>query len=339
VSAPDSPRPILLVICDGWGVAPPSPGNAIALARTPVFDRWIWKAAGTVLEASGEAVGLPAGLMGNSEVGHLNLGAGRMVPQDLLRIDLTLRDGSFFGNPALTSAAERAKRPGAALHLLGLLSDGGVHSHIRHLFGLLELARRRGVPRVYVHAFLDGRDTPPQSAPVYVRALEEELARRGGAIGSITGRFYAMDRDSRWERTARAWAALRRGEGRRAATAAEALAAADREGETDEFVAPTVIAPPGGEPLSIRDGDSVVFFNFRADRARQLTRVLAEAGFDGFDRGPAPEVDLVTFTQYKADLPVPAAFPPVALRRILAEVWGGAESAICGLRKPRSTPT
>ncbi|HYK42725.1 MAG TPA: 2,3-bisphosphoglycerate-independent phosphoglycerate mutase [Thermoanaerobaculia bacterium] len=325
-----SRRPVLLVICDGWGVAPPSPGNAITLARTPVFDRWMNDAPGTVLEASGEAVGLPAGLMGNSEVGHLNLGAGRMVPQDLLRIDLTLRDGSFFENPALARAADHARRPGASLHLLGLLSDGGVHSHIRHLFGLLELARRRGVPRVYVHAFLDGRDTPPRSAPVYVRALQEELARIGGAIASITGRFYAMDRDSRWERTALAWAALRRGEGRRVETAEEGLAAAEREGETDEFVKPTVVVPSGGEPVRIRDGDSVVFFNFRADRARQLTRVMAQPGFDAFDRGAAPDLNLVTFTQYQADLPVPAAFPPVLLKRILAEVWG--ERGIRNLR-------
>jgi 2,3-bisphosphoglycerate-independent phosphoglycerate mutase len=325
-----SRRPILLLICDGWGVAPPSPGNAVTLARTPVFDRWTKDAAGTVLEASGEAVGLPAGLMGNSEVGHLNLGAGRMVPQDLLRIDLTLRDGSFFENPALARAADHARRPGASLHLLGLLSDGGVHSHVRHLFGLLELARRRGVPRVYVHAFLDGRDTPPRSAPVYLRALQEELARTGGVIASITGRFYAMDRDSRWERTARAWAALRRGEGRRVSTAEEGLAAADRDGETDEFVSPTVIVPSNGEPALMRDGDSVVFFNFRADRARQLTRVMAQPGFDAFDRGSAPDLNLVTFTQYQADLPVPAAFPPVVLPRILAEVWG--ERGIRNLR-------
>ncbi|MDQ6891439.1 MAG: 2,3-bisphosphoglycerate-independent phosphoglycerate mutase [Acidobacteriota bacterium] len=322
--------PIVLLICDGWGVAAPSPGNAITLAHTPVFDRWTSRGAGTLLEASGEAVGLPAGLMGNSEVGHLNLGAGRMVPQDLLRIDLTLRDGSFFENQALTRAADHARRPGASLHLMGLLSDGGVHSHIRHLFGLLELARRREVPRVYVHAFLDGRDTPPRSAARYVAALEAEVARKGGAIASLTGRFYAMDRDSRWERTARVWAALRRGEGRRVSTAAEALAAADLGRETDEFVAPTVIAPAGGGPALIRDGDSVIFFNFRADRARQLTRAMAEEDFDAFDRGPAPDADLVTFTQYKADLPVPAAFPPVALRRILAELWG--ERGIPNLR-------
>ena len=244
----------------------------------------------TVLEASGEAVGLPAGLMGNSEVGHLNLGAGRMVPQDLLRIDLTLRDGSFFENPALTRAADYAVKPGASLHLMGLLSDGGVHSHIRHLFGLLELARRRGVPRAYVHAFLDGRDTPPRSARVYVRALEEEIARIGAgqsiaSIASVTGRFYAMDRDSRWERAARAWAALKRGEGRRASTADEALAKADAEGETDEFVAPTLIVPRGrraGDPP--RRGLGHLLQLPRGPRPAAHAR-HGRSLFDGFDRG------------------------------------------------------
>ncbi|HXM76245.1 MAG TPA: 2,3-bisphosphoglycerate-independent phosphoglycerate mutase, partial [Thermoanaerobaculia bacterium] len=218
-------RPVLLVICDGWGVAPPSPGNAITLASTPVFDRWLAQSPQTTLDASGEAVGLPAGLMGNSEVGHLNLGAGRMVPQDLLRIDLTLRDGSFFENPVLVAAADHARRAGSALHLMGLLSDGGVHSHIRHLFGLLELASRRKVPRVFVHAFTDGRDTPPRSALRYLEELEPRLAEAGGAVATVSGRYYAMDRDQRWERIEKAYAALRRGEGRRAATARAAVEA------------------------------------------------------------------------------------------------------------------
>ncbi len=315
------PRPIVLVICDGWGVAAPSNGNAIALARTPVFDRWLKESPWTTLEASGEAVGLPEGLMGNSEVGHLNLGAGRMVPQDLLRIDLTLRDGSFFENPALVAAADRARENGAALHFLGLLSDGGVHSHIRHLFGLLELARRRRVERVFVHAFTDGRDTPPRSALRYVADLERELSENGGAVATVTGRFYAMDRDNRWERTERAWAALRRGEGRLARSAAEAVEIAYANGENDEFIAPTVIAAGTDAPGRIVDGDAAVFFNFRADRARQLTRVLTEFAFPEFDRGPAPAIRLVTFTEYKKEFRLPAAFPPVPLRRILAEVW------------------
>jgi 2,3-bisphosphoglycerate-independent phosphoglycerate mutase len=199
---------VVLVICDGWGEAPPSAGNAIALANTPTFDRWRRELPWTTLQASGEAVGLPAGLMGNSEVGHLNLGAGRIVPQDLLRIDLALEDGSFFENPALVEAMERGKHPGAALHLLGLVSDGGVHSQERHLFGLLKMARDHELPRVVVHAFTDGRDTPPRSALKYVEDLEGALAETGGEIGTVSGRYYAMDRDSHWDRVAKAYSAL-----------------------------------------------------------------------------------------------------------------------------------
>ena len=325
------PRPpIVLLICDGWGVAPPSDGNAIALARTPVFDRWRTESPWTTLEASGEAVGLPAGLMGNSEVGHLNLGAGRMVPQDLLRIDLTLRDGSFFDNPALVGAAEFARGTGGALHFLGLLSDGGVHSHIRHLFGLLELARRRRVERVFVHAFTDGRDTPPRSALRYAAELERVLAETGGAIATLTGRYYAMDRDNRWDRTERAWAVLRRGEGRRAPSAAAAIELAYAAGEDDEFIAPTRIAGSPGSSGTIADGDAVVLFNFRADRARQITRALAEPDFHEFERGPAPSLRTVTFIEYKKEFGLPAAFPPVPLRRILADVW--AEEGIRNVR-------
>ena len=323
-------RPLLLVICDGWGVAPPSPGNAIALAKKPVFDRWLATSPHTELQASGEAVGLPAGLMGNSEVGHLNLGAGRMVPQDLLRIDLTLRDGSFYENPALSAAAEDARNSGKALHLMGLVSDGGVHSHIRHLEGLLELAKRRGVPRVLVHVFTDGRDTPPRSALAYVGELEAVLARTGGRIATVSGRYWAMDRDQRWDRVAKAWAALVGGEGRRSATARGAVEAAYAAGEDDEFIRPTVIAPEGEPAETIRDGDAAIFFNFRADRARQLTRALTEPAFDGFERGPAPSVRLTTFTEYKKEFGLPVAFPPVRLERILAEVW--AERGIGNLR-------
>lgn len=314
-------RPLVLVICDGWGIAPSSPGNAIALAQTPVYDRWLAGWSWTTLEASGEAVGLPAGLMGNSEVGHLNLGAGRMVPQDLLRIDLSLRDGSFYENPTLAAAAEHARREGTALHLLGLVSDGGVHSHIRHLAGLLELARRRGVPRVYVHAFTDGRDTPPRSALDYLKALEPDLAKAGARIATVTGRYYAMDRDERWDRVSRAWAALVQGEGRTAPSARAAVEAAYAAGEGDEFVAPTVVVPPGEEPARIRDGDAAVFFNFRADRARQLTAALSDPDFGGFPRAVRPRVSLVTFTEYKKEFGLPVAFPPIALRGILAETW------------------
>jgi 2,3-bisphosphoglycerate-independent phosphoglycerate mutase len=318
------------MICDGWGFAPPSPGNAIALARKPTFDRWMAKRPWSLLEASGEAVGLPAGLMGNSEVGHLNLGAGRMVPQDLLRVDLTIRDGSFFENPALGGAAAHAREtPGATLHLLGLVSDGGVHSDLRHLEALLELARRRGVPRVAVHVFTDGRDTPPKSAAAFVARLEKALAASGGRIATVTGRYYAMDRDTRWDRVARAYEALVGGRGLSAATAAEAIEAAYARGETDEFIPPTVVPGPEG-PVRMRDGDAAVFFNFRADRARQLTRALTDRSFSDFPRAEAPRLHFVCFTQYKEEFRLPVAFPPLRLERILAEIW--AEHGVRNLR-------
>ena len=317
-------RRVLLVICDGWGEAPPSAGNAISLARTPTFDRWRRDHPGTTLEASGEAVGLPAGLMGNSEVGHLNLGAGRMVPQDLLRIDLALRDGSFFENPALIEAIDGAKRTGRTVHLMGLVSDGGVHSHERHLKGLIELARRRGAPRLRVHVFTDGRDTPPRSALRYLERLEMELPAAGGEVATVSGRYFAMDRDSRWDRVLRAWKALRFGDGLRAPTARAAVEEAYARGETDEFVAPTVVERGGAPVGTIEDGDSVVFFNFRADRARQLTRAFTEPDFREFDRGGRPDVRFVCFTEYKKEFGLPVAFPTPALDRILGAVWADA---------------
>jgi len=321
---------VVLLICDGWGEAPPSPGNAIALAKTPTFDRWKNGCPWTALEASGEAVGLPAGLMGNSEVGHLNLGAGRMVPQDLLRIDVALRDESFFSNPVLLEAMEAAKKPGAALHLLGLLSDGGVHSHERHLFGLLKMADDNGVDRVFVHAFTDGRDTPPRSALAFVGNLEAALADHGGRIATVSGRYWAMDRDSRWDRVAKAYAALVSGEGLRAATAREAVEAAYARDENDEFLKPTVVLPESARFRGISDGDAVVFFNFRADRARQLTRALTEPDFAEFPRGRLPFLHFVCFTRYKKEFPLPVAFPPLVLTHILAEAW--AEGGIRNLR-------
>jgi 2,3-bisphosphoglycerate-independent phosphoglycerate mutase len=317
--------PVLLVICDGWGEAPPSDSNAITLARTPTFDRWRRDYPWTTLEASGEAVGLPAGLMGNSEVGHLNLGAGRMVPQDLLRVDLAVRDGSFFENPALVEAADHARRPGTTLHLMGLLSDGGVHSHERHLFGLLDLAHARGVRRVRVHAFTDGRDTPPRSALAYVDRLEERLRAMGatdGKIATVSGRYYAMDRDGRWDRVALAWDALRNGRGRGAASARAAVEEAYARGESDEFIVPTVVGTES--PGRIADGDSVVFSNFRADRARQLTRAFTDPDFAEFPRGATPSVFFVCFTEYKKEFGLPVAFPTPRLDRILAAVWADA---------------
>jgi 2,3-bisphosphoglycerate-independent phosphoglycerate mutase len=324
------PGTVVLVICDGWGEASPSPGNAITLAATPTFDRWRRQYPRTTLEASGEAVGLPAGLMGNSEVGHLNLGAGRIVPQDLMRIDRALADGSFFRNPALLEAMEQARQPGAALHLLGLLSDGGVHSHERHLFGLLAMARRERVPRVVVHVFTDGRDTPPRSALRYVGTLEDILGKTGGEIATVTGRYYAMDRDARWDRVAAAYAALVSGSGERAASAREAVENAYSRGENDEFIQPTVLGRPERPPRLISGGDAAVFFNFRADRARQLTRALTEPDFSEFDRGRRIALKLVCFTRYKKEFTLPVAFPPLVLEEILAAVW--AERGVRNLR-------
>jgi 2,3-bisphosphoglycerate-independent phosphoglycerate mutase len=301
--------PVFLLICDGWGHAPPSPGNAIALARTPIFDRWQKEYPWTLLEASGESVGLPEGVMGNSEVGHLTLGAGRMVPQDLLRIDLALRDGSFFENPALREACAVARRGEGTLHLMGLLSDGGVHSHERHLEGLLALAARESVPRVRVHAFTDGRDTPPKSALAYVASLEAALAKAGGRIATVSGRYYAMDRDKRWDRVARAYQALVFSSGLSAQSPKQAVEAAYGRGESDEFIQPTVVTD-AGEPVGpIRDGDAVVFFNFRADRARQLTSRLLEHGYR-----------LTTMTRYRDDFDCPVAFPEQDVDAVVAEV-------------------
>jgi len=316
------PRPVVLVICDGWGVRDEREGNAIALARTPAYDRLRRDFPYTTLSASGEDVGLPAGQMGNSEVGHLNLGAGRMVPQDILRIDLAIRDGSFFGNLALVALCAEIRARGGALHLLGLLSDGGVHSHERHLFALLELARRERIPRVLVHAFLDGRDTPPESAGTYVGRLEEAIARIGaGAIATISGRYYAMDRDKRWDRVRVAYDALVHGEGRRAKDAGDALRIASENGETDEFVRPTVLERGGAPVATIGGGDGVVFFNYRADRAREMTEALTSRSFSGFDRRDAPFPAYVCMTEYKEEFRLPVAFPPEALAGILADAW------------------
>lgn len=284
------------------------------------------------LRSSGLAVGLPEGQMGNSEVGHLNLGAGRVVYQDFTRISLAIDDGSFFDNPALTEAVDAAK--GATVHLMGLVSDGGVHSHIDHLFALVELCRRRGARRVAVHAFLDGRDTPPRSAIPYLERLESVYRDAGvGATATVSGRYYAMDRDRRWERTKRAFDALVFGEGLRAPSAVAAVEAAYARGESDEFVQPTVVEP--ASQLRVRPGDSIVFFNFRPDRARQITRALALDGFDGFDRrGYVPAVAFVCMTEYDATFGLPIAFPPERLTNILADVL-----AANGLRQLRIAET
>jgi len=314
------PRKHLLLILDGYGIAEDPSVSAIDAARKPFLDRLFATYPHSTLEASGRAVGLPAGLMGNSEVGHMNLGAGRVVYQEITRIDKAIEDGAFFENDVLRAAARHAKANDTRLHLLGLLSDGGVHAHLDHLVALLDLAKREGLgaEQVVVHAFTDGRDTDPHGGVGYVRALQAAMARfRMGRVGSVVGRYWAMDRDHRWERTKKAYDLLTRGEGARVADPVAALEASYAAGVTDEFVEPVVIdAVP-----RVQSGDAVVFFNFRADRARQLTRAFTEAGFEEFDRG-APPSDLfyATFAPYHKDFALPVAFPKVDLTDTLGEV-------------------
>ncbi len=328
--AETTPLPVVLVILDGWGHNPDIKGNAIRAAAPRFIESLGRLYPHGLLEASGEAVGLPAGFIGNSEVGHLALGAGRIVLQDLARINRAIRTGEFDRNPALLEAADRGARPGAALHLMGLLSDGGVHSHIDHLAALVRLARLRGVVNLFVHAFLDGRDTPPRSGLPYVRRTEEILSSEGiGAIATVSGRYYAMDRDNRWERIGKAYRALARGEAPRFATAGAAVEAAYAQEVGDEFIIPAIIeAPrPGGAKSApgapgspskrdgvIRDGDSVIFWNYRADRARQITRALTEQKFDKFGRGDPPALaSFVCFTAYDRTWSLPVGFPDKAL--------------------------
>jgi len=313
-------RPVVLVVMDGWGVAPPGPDNAVSLADTPVIDRLTADYPHGVLDASGPAVGLPPGQMGNSEVGHLNIGAGRVVYQDLTRITHAIEDGSFFENRVLKQACAKAAGRQTRLHLLGLVSAGGVHSDMGHLVACLELAAREKVRDVVVHAFLDGRDTPPRSAKEYLAAVQRDMDRIGaGRYGVISGRYYAMDRDTRWDRVKQAYDALVYAQGFFAATAAAAVDAAYARGETDEFVRPTVVAPELDS--RVRSGDVCIFFNFRPDRARELTRAFTEKEFTGFDRGAGrPAVDFVTMTQYKKEFPLPVAFPPEHPGHVLADV-------------------
>ena len=307
-------RPTLLVILDGFGVNPSRAHNGVALARTPRLDEYFAHYPHTTLQASGRAVGLPDGQMGNSEVGHLTLGSGCILRQSLVRIDDGIEDRSFFHNPALIAAADRAKQIGRPLHLIGLVSDGGVHSHINHLLALITLCQQRGT-HPQVHLITDGRDTPPRSALTWLPALEEALTQAGGHIGLVSGRYYAMDRDKRWERTQEAWLAMVRGQGRQAETAQEAITTAYQQGENDEFIRPTVIA--GLQPIS--PGDEVVFFNFRNDRPRQLTVALAIADFTGFDRGgDFVPVRVTTFMEYDPQYGLPVAFTQEEVTTTLA---------------------
>ncbi len=313
----------LLLILDGWGVAPAAPDNAIALAKCPNWRRISSTYPMSTLRADGLAVGLPEGQMGNSEVGHMNLGAGRIVYQDLTRIDAAIADGSFFKNPELSAAANTASANGRTLHLLGLLSPGGVHSHEDHLLAMLELARRHGAPRIALHAFLDGRDMPPRSAAASIDKLDAACRQYGnGRIASIGGRYFGMDRDQRWDRVERAWKAIVDADAPlNADSASDALAAAYARGENDEFVQPTLIA--GGEPVV--DGDSVVFLNFRADRARQFTSALSRSDFNGFARARTPRLGaMVTLTEYASDLPVQVAFAAQSMANTLPEILSAA---------------
>jgi 2,3-bisphosphoglycerate-independent phosphoglycerate mutase len=316
-------RPLVLVILDGWGQTGRVEGNAIAQAATPNFNSLISNYPHCVLSCFGASVGLPAGQMGNSEVGHLNLGAGRIVYQELTRITRAIKDSSFFKNEALLKAVSAAKNKNKSLHLIGLLSDGGVHSHIKHLFALLELAARANLHRVFVHAFLDGRDVPPANAGKYFESLGQKLDALGcGAVATVIGRYYAMDRDCRWERTERAYNAMVYGAGLRARTPAEAVKLGYARGETDEFIQPTVLVNGDNRPVArVTDGDAVIFFNFRPDRARQITRAFVDRDFGCFNRGKEPPaVHLTCMTLYDKTIDAPVAFKPQLLRNTLGEV-------------------
>lgn len=308
--------PALLVIMDGFGLADAAPGNAIAAARTPQLDALFSAWPSTSLCASGLAVGLPEGQMGNSEVGHLNIGAGRVVYQELTRINLAVHDRSIYGNQVLIEAIDGAVAGGRAVHFMGLLSDGGVHSSRDHLSALLEMAKSRGATRVYVHAFLDGRDVAPQSGLGFVEDLEGFLGELGvGRIGTVMGRYYAMDRDNRWDRVEKAWRAMVLGEGTSATSATDAVASSYAAGINDEFVVPSVV-----DARHVQDGDTLIFFNFRPDRAREITRAFTDPNFEGFDRPVRPVVRFVCLTTYDPTIPAPVAFPKELPTHVLADV-------------------
>ena len=299
-----SKKPTVLMILDGYGLNDKKEGNAVYLAKTPVMDKLMAEYPFVKGNASGLAVGLPDGQMGNSEVGHMNMGAGRIVYQELTRITKEIQDGDFFKNEALLAAMKNAKENNSAVHFMGLLSDGGVHSHNTHLYGLLEMAKREGVEKVYVHCFLDGRDTPPASGKEFVEALEAEMKKIGvGEIATVSGRYYAMDRDNRWDRVELDYKALTKGEGVEGTDAAEAVQASYDAEKTDEFVLPTVLKKDGKPVATIQDKDSVIFFNFRPDRARELTRAFCADEFTGFEREKRLDLTYVCFTEYDETIP------------------------------------
>lgn len=339
------PKPLVLTILDGWGYSPETKANAIAQARKPNFDKLIAEFPNTLIYTSGRYVGLPNGQMGNSEVGHLNIGAGRVVYMDITKVDLMIENGELFSNPVLLDAMKNATSDGKALHLFGLLSDGGVHSHEEHLYGLLRMAKQNGVQRVYVHCWMDGRDTPPTSGSGYVEKLQAKMKEYGvGQIASVMGRYYVMDRDKRWERVAKGFNAMVAGDGeaKKYVDPVQGVKEAYERGETDEFIIPFVCVNGHGEPVGpIHDGDSCICFNFRADRAREITRALTRnsgldadggstlpdaAGLDAtISRDKAPKnLKYVCLTQYDAAFHLPVVIPPEDLNNILANVMGEA---------------
>jgi len=309
---------------DGYGLAEPGPGNAIALADTPNLDRLFAERPWAPVGCSGLSVGLPEGQMGNSEVGHLNIGAGRVVYQELTRIDLAIEDGTLSENPVLLETVDAAVADGRAVHFMGLVSDGGVHSHEEHLYALVRLAAARGATRVFIHAFLDGRDVPPSSGLGFIEQLERVLGEIGvGEIATVSGRYYAMDRDRRWNRVELAWRAMVLGEGVPAVSAVDAVRSSYDAGVTDEFVRPAVVHRAGGAVGTLTEGDALIFFNFRPDRAREITRAFVDPGFDGFLRPATPALRFVCLTEYDPTIPAPVAFakdlPCCVLADVLAE--------------------
>lgn len=312
-------KKVVLAIMDGWGCAAEDCRNAVALANTPVYDELLKKYPNTKINADGEYVGLPEGQMGNSEVGHLNLGAGRVVYQDLTRINKEIREGKFFENPEFLRAIEHVKKNNSSLHLMGLVSDGGVHSSFEHLLALIDLAKKHNLEKVFVHAFLDGRDTPPQSAINYVKQLDEKLAKEKlPPVASVIGRYYVMDRDNRWDRVQKAYDCLCLGECNKASSAAEAVENSYKEGVNDEFVLPTVI---DGKESRLNDGDAIIFFNYRPDRAREITRAINKEDFDGFERKKVlKNIYYICMAQYDETFNLPIAYPSQKLTNILGEV-------------------
>ncbi len=316
-----SKRPTVLMILDGFGLNDKHQANAVYEAKTPVIDGLMRDYPFVKGYASGLAVGLPDGQMGNSEVGHLNMGAGRIVYQELTRITKEIEDGDFFKNEALLKGIRNVKDNNSSLHLYGLLSDGGVHSHNTHLYGLLEMAKREGVEKVYVHCFMDGRDTAPTSGKGFIQELENKMKEIGvGEIASVMGRYYAMDRDNRWDREEKAYRALTLGEGNRAASALEAIQASYDADVTDEFVVPAVIEKDGQPVATVQDKDTIIFYNFRPDRAREITRAFCADDFDGFDRGPRKDITYICFTEYDVTIPnKEVAFHQVELKNTFGE--------------------